>query len=109
VGILLIQDISSVKVQIEVPERDIARVAVGARCGFPPTLTRARSSPAPSPASSTAWIPRSRTMGIEVEIPNPRAQLKPGMFARVDAVVDTRRRCSRCLWKPSASARDRPS
>ena len=30
-------------------------------------------------------------MGIEVEIPNPRAQLKPGMFARVDAVVETRR------------------
>ena len=35
--------------------------------------------------------PRSRTMGIEVEIPNPRAQLKPGMFARVDAVVETRK------------------
>ena len=36
--------------------------------------------------------PRTRTMGIEVEIPNPASQLKPGMFARVEVLVDTRRR-----------------
>jgi membrane fusion protein (multidrug efflux system) len=29
-------------------------------------------------------------MGIEVAIPNPDGRLKPGMFARVDAVVETR-------------------
>ena len=34
--------------------------------------------------------PRSRTMGVEVEIPNPDTRLKPGMFARVEAVVETR-------------------
>jgi multidrug efflux pump subunit AcrA (membrane-fusion protein) len=29
-------------------------------------------------------------MGIEVDIPNPGTKLNPGMFARVEAVVDTR-------------------
>jgi len=35
--------------------------------------------------------PRSRTMGVEVDIPNPGTRLNPGMFARVEAVVDTRK------------------
>jgi RND family efflux transporter MFP subunit len=91
VGILLIQDISSVKVQIEVPERDIARVRVGAsvRVGADPYKGEIF-------AGAIARVvhnldPRSRTMGIEVAIPNPDGRLKPGMFARVDAVVETRK------------------
>jgi len=90
VGILLIQDISSVKVQIEVPERDIARVKVGAD-------VRVTADPYKGVifAGSIARVvhnldPRTRTMGVEVEIPNPGTKLNPGMFARVDAVVDTR-------------------
>src|SRR6266436_6343402 len=91
VGILLIQDISSVKVQIEVPERDIARVAVGA-----PVRVAADPYKGEAFAGSIARVvhnldPRSRTMGIEVAVPNPDGRLKPGMFARVDAVVETRK------------------
>ncbi|HEV2057211.1 MAG TPA: efflux RND transporter periplasmic adaptor subunit [Methylomirabilota bacterium] len=91
VGILLVQDISSVKVQIEVPERDIARVKVGAD-------VRVTADPYKGEvfAGSIARVvhnldPRSRTMGVEVEIPNPGTKLNPGMFARVEAVVDTRK------------------
>ena len=90
VGILLIQDIASVKVQLEVPERDIGRVKVGAG-------VRVTADPYKGEvfAGSIARVvhnldPRSRTMGVEVEIPNPGARLNPGMFARVEAVVDTR-------------------
>jgi RND family efflux transporter MFP subunit len=91
VGILTIQDISSVKVQIEVPERDIARIAVGSPVrltvdpyqgeAFTGTVTRVVH----------ALDPRSRTMGVEVDVPNPRNRLKPGMFARVEVLVETRR------------------
>jgi membrane fusion protein, multidrug efflux system len=91
VGILLIQDISSVKVQIEVPERDISRVVVG-------NSVRVAADPYKGQiftGSVTRVVhnldPRSRTMGIEVAIPNADARLKPGMFARVDAIVETRR------------------
>src|SRR5499425_1478553 len=90
VGILLLQDIGSVKVQIEVPERDIGRVRVGA-----PVRVTADPYKDEVFAGSIARVvhsldPRSRTMGIEVEIPNGEARLKPGMFARVEAVVETR-------------------
>src|SRR5216684_2229986 len=91
VGILLIQDISSVKVQIEVPERDISRVAIG-------NSVRVTADPYKGEiftGSVTRVVhnldPRSRTMGIEVVIPNADARLKPGMFARVDAIVETRK------------------
>jgi len=90
VGILSVQDIETVKVQIEVPERDIARVRVGAgvRLAVDPYLGETFTG-------SVARVvhnldPRSRTMGIEVAIPNPGGKLKPGMYARVEVLVETR-------------------
>jgi RND family efflux transporter MFP subunit len=89
-GILVVQDIRSVKVQVEVPERQIARVVAGVpvRLSVDPytgqqfrgTVTRIVH----------ALDPRSRTMGVEVDIPNGDGRLKPGMFARVELVVDRR-------------------
>jgi len=35
--------------------------------------------------------PRTRTMGVEVDIPNSDGKLKPGMFARVEVSVDSRK------------------
>ena len=37
-----------------------------------------------------ALDPRTRTMGVEVDIPNPENLLKPGMYARIDLVVEVR-------------------
>ncbi len=90
VGIIVLQDIKSVKIQLEVPERDIGRVKVGG-----PVRVTADPYKGELFAGSIARVvhaldPRSRTMGVEVEIPNPDARLKPGMFARVEAVVETR-------------------
>jgi RND family efflux transporter MFP subunit len=89
-GILVLQDIRTVKVQVEVPERQIARVVPGipVRLSVDPytgqvfrgTVTRIVH----------ALDPRARTMGVEVDIPNADGRLKPGMFARVDLVVDRR-------------------
>jgi membrane fusion protein (multidrug efflux system) len=90
VGILVLQDIATVKVQIEVPERDIARVRVGS-----PVRIAVDPYGAERLTGKVATVvhnldPRSRTMGIEVEIPNPDGRLKPGMFARVEVLVETR-------------------
>jgi len=91
VGIIVLHDIKSVKVQLEVPERDIGRVKVGGE-------VRVTADPYKGEvfAGSIARVvhnldPRSRTMGVEVEISNPDARLKPGMFARVEAVVEVRK------------------
>ena len=90
VGILTLHDIETVKVQIEVPERDIARVRVGA-----PVRLSVDPYQRETFTGSVARVvhnldPRSRTMGVEVETPNPGGRLKPGMFARVEVLVETR-------------------
>ncbi len=103
VGILTIQDIETVKVQIEVPERDIARVRVGApvRLGVDPVpgrvvhRIRRPGRPQPRPALAAPWASRWRS-------PNPGGRLKPGMFARVEVLVETR---ARALTIPSEALR----
>lgn len=91
VAILSLQDIEPVKVQIEVPERDVARV----RSGNAVRLT-ADAYPDRRFTGKVARVvhtldPRTRTMGVEVEIPNPERLLKPGMYARVQLVLDVQR------------------
>lgn len=90
IAILLLQAIDPVKVQIEVPERDVARV-------HPGNVVRLTTDAYPGRLFSGqiarvvhALDPRTRTMGVEVDIPNPGNHLKPGMYARVDLVLEVR-------------------
>jgi membrane fusion protein (multidrug efflux system) len=91
VGILTVQDIESVKVQIEVPERDIARINVGAPVSIAADPYQGQAFTGKVVRVVHSLDPRTRTMGVEVDIPNPGGKLKPGMFARVEVLVDTRR------------------
>jgi membrane fusion protein (multidrug efflux system) len=90
IAILTLQDIDPVKVQVEVPERDVARIKAG-------NVVRVTSDAYPGRRFSGrvarvvhALDPRTRTMGIEVDIPNAENLLKPGMYARIDLVVEVR-------------------
>ena len=84
-------DISSVRLVANVVERDLKEIGPGDTAtvnvdAFPgETFTGriARVSPVLDPAT--------RTAPIEVEIPNPGARLKPGMYARVQVVTDQKR------------------
>lgn len=89
-GILMIQDIDTVKVQIEVPERDIARVKVGAPVKITADPYRKETFTGTVARVVHSLDPRTRTMGVEVAIPNAARKLKPGMFARVEVLVETR-------------------
>ncbi|MDP1572067.1 MAG: efflux RND transporter periplasmic adaptor subunit [Vicinamibacterales bacterium] len=83
-------DISSVRLVANVVERDLrlvnpgdgAVVEVDAFPGQKFTGTIARVSP--------VLDPQTRTAEMEIEVPNPGALLKPGMYARVDLTVDER-------------------
>lgn len=90
VGILTVQDIQTVKVQIEVPERDIARVKIGSSVRLAVDPYEGETFKGAVGRIVHNLDPRSRTMGVEVDIPNPTGRLKPGMFARVDLLVETR-------------------
>jgi RND family efflux transporter MFP subunit len=88
VGILVLQDLAIVKVQLEVQERDISRVRVGSVArvlvdAYPTKAFEARAT-----RIVHALDPRSRTLGVEMEIANPELLLKPGMYARVELVID---------------------
>ncbi len=88
VGILVLQDLAVVKVQVEVQERDISRVRVGSVArvlvdAYPDKTFDARAT-----RIVHALDPRSRTLGVEMEITNREILLKPGMYGRVELVID---------------------
>jgi len=90
-GILVMQDIETVKLQLEVPERDIARVTLGAPVSITADPYQGRTFAGKVVRVVHSLDPRTRTMGVEVDIPNPDRKLKPGMFARAEVLVDTRK------------------
>jgi membrane fusion protein (multidrug efflux system) len=91
VAILIVQDIDPVKVQIEVPERDVARVRVGNTVRLTSDAYPNRTFGGTVQRVVHALDPRTRTMGVEVDIPNRERLLKPGMYARVQLVLEVRR------------------
>jgi len=91
VAILILQDINPVKVLIEVPEREVARVKVGNGVRLTVDAYAGRHFSGTVARVVHALDPRTRTMGVEVEIPNKELFLKPGMYARVQLVLEVRR------------------
>ena len=88
VGIMVVQDLDIVKVPVEVEERHIALVRIGSTARvsvdtYPGKVFEARAT-----RIVHALDPRSRTLGIEMEIANREHLLKPGMYARVELVID---------------------
>ena len=88
-GILVLQDITTVRVLLDVVEKDVPLVKVGQRAElradaypdrvFTGTLTRVVQ----------ALDRNTRTMTVEVDIQNADRLLKGGMFARVELVAGT--------------------
>jgi membrane fusion protein (multidrug efflux system) len=90
IAILTLQAIDPVKVQIEVPEREVARVQPGNVVRLTTDAYPGRQFSGRLARVVHALDPRTRTMGVEVDIPNPGNQLKPGMYARVELVLEVR-------------------
>jgi membrane fusion protein (multidrug efflux system) len=88
VGVLVLQDTAIVKVQLEVQERHIAQVRVGSVArvfvdAYPDRLFEGRAT-----RIVHALDPRTRTLGVEMEIANKEQLLKSGMYARVELIID---------------------
>ncbi len=91
VPLMTLQDIDPVKVQVEVPEREVARVRAGAAVRLTTDAYPDRRFGGEVTRVVHSLDPRTRTMGVEVEIPNRDGLLKPGMYARVQLVLDVQR------------------
>jgi RND family efflux transporter MFP subunit len=90
-AVLTLMDFSRVRVQVPVPEREAALV----RPGSPATISveglPGRTFDGTVTRVSFALDEATRTMLAEIELKNPRAQLRPGMYASVTIVAETRR------------------
>lgn len=90
-GIMSLHDINTVRVLIEVVERDIPLVRMGQK-----TELRAEAYPDHLFEGTVTRIVQAlnratRTMTVEIDLPNRDRRLKGGMFARVDVMVGTHR------------------
>jgi len=98
--LLTVMDLSRVKVLVNVPERDVGSVHVGDALSltldaYPDQTFQGRIT-----KFSPALDPASRTLQVEIDIPNADLALKPGMFARVTLVLE---RHPQALAVPSES------
>jgi len=88
-GIMSVHDIDTVRVLVEVVERDIPLVKIGQKAEL-----RAEAYPDQRFHGTVTRIVQAlnratRTMTVEIDLPNKDRRLKGGMFARVEVVVDT--------------------
>lgn len=88
-GIMSLHDIDTVRVLIEVVERDIPFVKIGQKADL-----RAEAYPDQIFEGTVTRIVQAlnrstRTMTVEVDLPNRDRRLKGGMFARVEVMVGT--------------------
>jgi RND family efflux transporter MFP subunit len=82
-GIMSVVDIRVVRLVVNLVEKDLRRVPVGA-----PAVAEVDAFPGESFGGRVARVapvldPATRTAEMEIELPNPSFRLKPGMYARV--------------------------
>lgn len=81
-------DSSKVKVTYRVPERELARLRVGQNVRLRVAAYPDRVFEGVMDLISPVVDPATRTVEIRAVAPNPDQLLKPGMFARVETVVE---------------------
>jgi len=89
VGILVLQDISTVRVLLDVVEKDVPLVKVGQRAELRADAYPDRVFTGALTRVVNALNRNTRTMTVEVDIRNADRFLKGGMFARVELVAGT--------------------
>jgi cobalt-zinc-cadmium efflux system membrane fusion protein len=88
--ILTIADLSSVHVDMFVPERDISRLRIGAPVKIQVEAVPGRIFPGRIELLHTEIDPKTRTIEAHAEIPNPNRTLRFGMSARGHIITASR-------------------
>lgn len=86
-GILVLQDITTVRVLVDVVEKDVPFVKIGQQAELRADAYPSRLFTGKVTRIVQALNPSTRTMTVEVDISNPDRALKGGMFARVELLV----------------------
>lgn len=88
--VVAVVDLSTVRMVANLIEKDARRVQAGTAASvevdaYPGERFSGRVS-----RVAPVFDPQTRTAEMEIEVPNPTARLKPGMYSRVTLTVDTR-------------------
>jgi membrane fusion protein (multidrug efflux system) len=86
-GILVLQDITTVRVLVDVVEKDVPLVKLGQAAELRAEAYPGRIFTGKVTRVVQALNPSTRTMTVEVDIANADRALKGGMFARVELLV----------------------
>jgi len=86
-GILVLHDITTVRVLVDVVEKDVPFVKIGQQAELHADAYPGRLFTGKVTRIVQALNPSTRTMTVEVDIANPDRALKGGMFARVELLV----------------------
>ena len=89
-AIVTVMDLSRVKVLVNVPERDISSVHLGDTVSLTADAYPDRLFQGQVTKFAPALDPSTRTLLVEVHVPNEDLVLKPGMFARLTLVLERR-------------------
>ncbi len=77
-----------VRIFVDIPEQDANYVQIGTKATV---LVRAyRDQPIPAIVTRTSWAlnVKSRTLRAEIDLPNPKSQLLPGMYAYAKVIIE---------------------
>ena len=100
VALLVIQQVSRLRLVVPVPEEDVSGIAKGASVAFQVPAWPERSYSGTVARISHALDPKTRTMAVELEVVNRDGSLAPGMYPAVKWPV---RRASPALLVPKTS------
>lgn len=79
-----------VRVQVHLPERDAPWLDVGDAAEFRPEAFPGKVVTGTVTRSANGLDPQTRTLEVEVELPNPDVKLLPGMYGQVTIVLEQR-------------------
>jgi RND family efflux transporter MFP subunit len=89
--LFLILDLSTMFTVVNVPERDVTKIAVGSAATVTVDALSAQPLAGRVARISPILDPQTRTAPVEIELENAGEHLKAEMFARVDLNLDTER------------------
>ncbi|MCP5152909.1 MAG: efflux RND transporter periplasmic adaptor subunit [Ectothiorhodospiraceae bacterium] len=88
--LVTLDDIDPIKVDFRVPERALSQVRTGQRIEVRIDALPDRTFTGEVYAIAPRVDVAGRALSLRARLPNPDGQLRPGLFARVDLVVDRR-------------------
>ncbi len=98
IPVMRLLDLAEVDVTGTVLETDVPKVRIGMPAEVRVDALGDKAWQGKVTELNPAAIPNQRFFQVKIRVPNPSRELRPGMFARVNLVMETRRDCVLVPW-----------